>query len=97
MLHTVNKSPFQHNSLESCLRFARKGDVLLLLEDGVYAAAAGTSKSHLLVPAVKRFTVYALDADIYARGLTQLIDEIRSASYADFVDLVEEHTVHAWL
>ena len=97
MLHTVNKSPFQHNSLESCLRFARKGDVLLLLEDGVYAAAAGTSKSHLLEQAVKRFAVYALDADIYARGLTQLIDEIQLASYADFVDLVEEHTVHAWL
>lgn len=97
MLHTVNKSPFQNSSLENCLRVARQGDVILLLEDGVYAASAGTAKSSLIEQAVKRHTVYAIEADLKARGLANLIKEIRVASYGDFVDLVEQHPVHAWL
>jgi tRNA 2-thiouridine synthesizing protein B len=97
MLHTVNKSPFQNSSLENCLRVAQPGDVILLLEDGVYAASAGTAKSSLLEQAVKRYTVYAIEADLKARGLANLIKEIRVAGYGDFVDLVEQHPVHAWL
>jgi tRNA 2-thiouridine synthesizing protein B len=97
MLHTVNKSPFQNSSLENCLRVAQQGDVILLLEDGVYAASAGTAKSSLIEQAVKRHTVYAIEADLKARGLANLVKEIRIASYGDFVDLVEQHPVHAWL
>ena len=97
MLHTVNKSPFQNSALEDCLRLARDGDVILLLEDGVYAAAAGTVKSSLIERAVKQHVVYAIGADLKARGLDKLIKEVRIASYGDFVDLVEKHPVHAWL
>jgi len=97
MLHTVNKSPFQNSALENCLRLAREGDVILLLEDGVYAAAAGTAKSSLVEQAVKEHTVYAIEADLKARGLNKLIKEVRIASYGDFVDLVEQYPVHAWL
>ncbi len=97
MLHTVNKSPFQNSSLENCLRVAQKGDVILLLEDGVYAASVGTARSSLIEKAVKQHTVYAIDADLKARGLSNLIKEVRIASYGDFVDLVERHPVHAWL
>lgn len=97
MLHTVNKSPFQNSALEDCLRLAREGDVILLLEDGVYAAAAGTAKSSLIEQALQRHMVYAIDADLKARGLGKLIQGVRVASYGDFVDLVEQHPVHAWL
>jgi tRNA 2-thiouridine synthesizing protein B len=97
MLHTVNKSPFQNSALENCLRLAREGDVILLLEDGVYAAAAGTAKSSLVEQAVKQHTVYAIEADVKARGLSKLIKDVRIASYGDFVDLVEKYPVHAWL
>lgn len=97
MLHTVNKSPFQNNSLEDCLRVAQKGDVILLLEDGVYAASAGTAKSFLIEKAVKQHEIYAIEPDLKARGLSNLIKEVRTASYGDFVDLVEKTTVHAWL
>jgi tRNA 2-thiouridine synthesizing protein B len=97
MLHTVNKSPFQNSALENCLRLAGDGDVILLLEDGVYAAAAGTAKSSLVEQAVKQHTVYAIEADIKARGLNNLIKDVHLASYGDFVDLVEQHPVHAWL
>lgn len=37
-LHTVNKSTFGSDSLASCLRVARPGDTILLLEDAVYNA-----------------------------------------------------------
>lgn len=97
MLHTVNKSPFQNSALENCLRLAQKGDVILLLEDGVYAAVAGTARSSLIGQAVKQHTVYAIEADLKARGLANLIKDVRVASYGDFVDLVEQHPVHAWL
>ena len=40
MLHTVNKSPFERNALESCLRLAASGSSVLLIEDGVIAALA---------------------------------------------------------
>ena len=42
MLHIVNKSPHQARSLESCLRLALPGHAVLLIEDGVYAATAGS-------------------------------------------------------
>ena len=41
MLHIVNKSPFERNALDSCLRFGRDGSAVLLIEDGVYAATRG--------------------------------------------------------
>ncbi len=97
MLHTINKSPFQNSALENCLRLAREGDVILLLEDGVYAAAVGTVKSSLIEQAVRRHAVYAIEADLKARGLDKLVKEVRIAGYVDFVDLVEKHPVHAWL
>ena len=97
MLHTINKSPFQNSALKDCLRLARDSDVILLLEDGVYAAATGTVKSSLIEQAVRRHAVYAIEADLKARGLIKLVKEVRIASYGDFVDLVEKHPVHAWL
>ena len=42
MLHIVNKSPFTTTSLESCLRVAKPGATILLIEDGVYGALDGS-------------------------------------------------------
>ena len=97
MLHTVNKSPFSHSSLESCLRFVGEGDVILLLEDGVLAAVSDTSRSTLIEAALKTIPVYAIEADVQARGLDKLVDGVRMASYADFVKLLEDHKSQAWL
>ena len=52
MLHTVNKSPFEHKTLETCLKFARQGSAVLLIEDGIYAAARDTAVSALLQEAL---------------------------------------------
>ena len=97
MLHTVNKSPFSNNSLESCLRFVREGDVILLLEDGVYAAAEKTIKSHLVEGVLKTNAVYAIQADIKARGVDALIEGVELADYNDFIKLLESHRSNAWL
>ena len=43
MLHIINKSPFDANSLDTCLRMAQPGHALLLIEDGIYAAAKGSA------------------------------------------------------
>ncbi len=100
MLHTVNKSPFEKNSLETCLRFAREGHTLLLYEDGIYAALQGTRFEATLTEAVKNYKVYVLVPDLEARGMRvdNVIAGIQPVDYAGFVDLVAENNpVQAWL
>ena len=99
MLHTVNKSPFENKALESCLTYARKGSAVLLIEDGVYAAARGTAVSPQLQAAQKTVSVYALKSDVEARGMqNRVMDGVRLVDYGGFVDLVVEHdAVQSWL
>lgn len=99
LLHTVNKSPFERNALESCLQHAKKGSSVLLIEDGVYGAIKGTVPAQRLREASKDVKIYALAADVETRGLTgRLIDGVTLVDYGGFVDLVTEHTaVQAWL
>jgi tRNA 2-thiouridine synthesizing protein B len=97
MLFTVNKSPYLHRSLESCLRVAPEGAPLVLYEDGVYAAAAGTTVEPLARQALARHPVYAVEADLQARAIGRLIAGIRVIDYAGFVELVERHPVVPWL
>ncbi len=99
MLHTVNKSPFEHSALETCLRYAREGAAVLLIEDGVYAAARDTAVSKQVEEALKKVSIYALEADLAARGMrNRVIDGVRLVDYEGFVDLVVEHNaVQSWL
>ena len=99
MLHTVNKSPFEHRALEACLKFARQGSAVLLIEDGVYAAARDTAVSGQVPDALKRVSIYALKSDLEARGMqNRVMDGIRLVDYGGFVDLVAEHNaVQSWL
>ena len=99
MLHTVNKSPFEHRALESWLKFARQGSAVLLIEDGVYAAARDTAVSQQVQEALKSVSIYALKPDVEARGMQdRVMDGIRLVDYGGFVDLVAEHdAVQSWL
>ncbi len=100
LLHTVNKSPFERHSLQSCLRFAQAGSSILLLEDGIYAAIQGTQFQPLLQEALNDKKVYALLPDLQARGLPseKIIEGITLVDYGDFVDLVASHSAtQAWL
>ena len=99
MLHTVNKSPFDNGTLQTCLKFARQGSTVLLIEDGVYAAARDTTVSKQVQEALKSVQVYALKPDVEARGMQhRVMDGIRLVDYGGFVDLVAEHNaVQSWL
>jgi len=99
-LHTVNKSPFEKNALDSCLRFAQTGSAILLIEDAVYAATCGTKCEETLRGAMETHNVYVLDPDLKARGIdaADIIEGIDRVDYAGFVDLAVEHdTVQSWL
>ena len=99
MLHTVNKSPFNHNGLETCLKFATAGSAVLLIEDGVYAAAKGTAVAEQLQKALQNVPIYALKPDVEARGMqNRVLEGIQLVDYGGFVDLVAEHNaVQSWL
>ncbi len=100
MLHTVNKSPFERNALTSCLRLAKKGSAVLLIEDGVYAAIGDTAMSAAIEAQKKNFDFFVLGPDMEARGLSEkpLIDGISVIDYGGFVDLVAEFdSVQSWL
>lgn len=97
MLYTVNKSPLMFGNLKSVLGIASADDPILLYEDGVYAAARGTASEELVRQALDDHPVYALDADLEARGLVALIDGIQVIDYDGFVELVEQHHVVPWL
>lgn len=99
MLHTVNKSPFEKNSLVSCLEHAAEGSAILLIEDGVYGALKGSAVADKVQGAMGKTTIYALGPDLEARGIAdKVMDGIKVVDYAGFVDLAcENDKVQAWL
>ncbi len=99
MLHIVNKSPTERNSLDSCLRLATDGSAVLLIEDAVYAATRGNPGSTKLQAAMGRLKFYALEPDLKARGVAaRVMDGVTLVDYGGFVDLVAEHrNCQSWL
>ena len=101
MLHIINKSPFENNSLASCLRVlgAGKGHAVLFIEDGVYGATQGTAVEKNVRDAMANVAVYALGPDLDARGVQgRVMDGVKLVDYDGFVDLVAEHdSVQSWL
>lgn len=100
MLHTVNKSPFEKDSLATCLRLAKPASDILLIEDAVYAALTGTRMETEVKHALRKFSIYALKPDLEARGLKNkdLIEGIKLTDYCGFVDLaVNNDKTQTWL
>ena len=100
MLHIVNKSPFEKTSLDSCLRLAKSGSSILLIEDGVHAALGKATHADIITGRMEDFSFYVLGPDLAARGLgdTALIEGLTIVDYQGFVDLVVEHdATQSWL
>ena len=100
VLHLVNKSPYERNSLDTCLRLAKKDSAILLIEDGVYAVQKNSSVSEKVSQATSRHAVYALQPDLEARGLKpeNMIDGISLVDYDGFVKLSTEYSkLQSWL
>ncbi|MEW6562670.1 MAG: sulfurtransferase complex subunit TusB [Pseudomonadota bacterium] len=98
MLHIINQSPLRTGSLDSCLRVAASGDILLI-EDAVYAATSGTSVEGKVREAMGRCKIHVLLPDLEARGMSdRMIDGVTTVDYAGFVDLVvANNTCQSWL
>ena len=96
MLHTINKAPHAHGSLDACLRVCGADATVVLIEDGVYAAIATSDAAARLCTTAK--AVYALQPDLDARGLSERIaPQIKAIDYAGFVQLCCEHqTIQSW-
>lgn len=100
LLHLVNKSPFERNALDSCLRLAVPGSSILLIEDGVYAALENAAHAEKITARLEDFSFYVLGPDVAARGLgdTPLIEGLTTVDYEGFVDLVAQHNAtQSWL
>jgi tRNA 2-thiouridine synthesizing protein B len=99
MLHIVNKSPLQSDALASCLRTAREGHTVLLIEDAVYAATAAGARACGLDAACKHLKVHVLVPDLEARGMAaRRIQEIAPVDYRGFVELAATHpAIQSWL
>lgn len=98
MLHILNKSALQTGTLDTVLRLAASG-ALLLIEDAVYAATRGNAAEAKLRQAQTRLKVYALAPDLQARGVAdRVLDGVQVIDYDGFVDLVVEYpTNQSWL
>ena len=98
MLHIVNKSPLSNNALDSCLRVAQPGEILLI-EDAVYAATSGNAFEGKIREAMGRFRIHVLQPDLEARGLAdRIIEGISPVDYGGFVDLTTTNkTCQSWL
>ena len=96
LLHTVSQSPDAGPALASCLRTARPGSHILLIEDGVYAGRQLSKTSTALTRS--GCSVYALRVDVEARGLTnKMATGVGLVEYADFVELAATcHAVQSW-
>lgn len=100
VLHVINKSPYEKNSLDSCLRLAKAGSGILFIEDGIYAAKSTGGVSDMVRAATANHKIYALTADLEARGIgsEQLIEGISQVDYDGFVELTTEYSkVQSWL
>lgn len=99
MLHIINKSPLMNNSLDSCLRVAKSGGEILLIEDAVYAATSGNAFEGKIREAMGRFKIYVLQPDLEARGLAdRIIAGVSTVDYGGFVDLAAANkNCQSWL
>lgn len=91
-LHLVFSSPTAATALADCLRVAREGDIVLLLQDAVLAgvATARTTPALLRDAAANGVSFVALEPDVAARGISQLLHPgIRLVDDGGFVALTE--------
>ncbi len=100
ILHIINKSPYERNALDTCLRLAQPGSAILLIEDGIYAVKKNASAAEKLQSALEKHKIYALEPDMKARGIDagNSIEGISLVDYDGFVTLATEYEkLQSWL
>ena len=89
MLYIVNKTG---EVLVSCIERATADDVVLLIEEAVYAAV-DTNPPSVLSELISHVAVYALTPDMQARGVEvkRCYEYIKYVDYTGFVELIENN------
>lgn len=89
MLHLLMHSPWQCD-IATMMQLLKKGDDLLLLQDGVIAAIRNNPVLEKLL--ATSAVLYVLNEDVLARGITADIStEVNMIDYHEFVKLTEKH------
>lgn len=91
-LHLISKSPFTHQALARALSVLAENDCLVLIDDGAYAATAGSTAAGQLTQLPNN--CYVLQEDLLSRGITAA-ENIQPIDYETWVELVfqAQHTV----
>ena len=95
ILHTLSAAP-SSTAYSDCVRLLGKGDSLLMLGDGVYAALSGTKACAELLDT--QAELFVLQADATAAGILSRTDpEVRIVDIDAFAALTEQFTrQQAW-
>ena len=98
MLHIVKKSPFESSAFSDAINYMVENDIMLLTEDGIYAAKKGGKYEEALKNLIKKNAVYCLMADLKARGIhdNEIIENVKVLDYKGFVEKVIEHNPMTW-
>jgi tRNA 2-thiouridine synthesizing protein B len=97
-LHLLSHSPFTDSRLKSCLQLLDPGDGLLLTGDAVYALQPDSLPLLELLQLPGDMSIFVLQEDASARGLTTLAHRVRAIDYATFVELCTTYArVNSWL
>jgi tRNA 2-thiouridine synthesizing protein B len=98
MLHIINQSPYTSESLKRCEKMLGDSDVILLIEEGVYAAMTDTSISEVTTKILEKNKIFVLESDAQACGITEkIMPDIALISYEEFVDLtIQHHPILNW-
>ena len=81
-LHILNKTP-EHPRYKTCIQALTPSDTLVLIENGVLSVAG----NHRDAPC----KLYALKADMDARGLEAASEVINTINYDELVQLTTNH------
>ena len=91
-LFTIRKSRFDAPSLYEQLGFAKSGDSILLIEDGVLALQSPISLASFLAKcSINHISVFALSLDCELRGICNHYEQVALVDYEGFVNLVTKH------
>ncbi len=98
MLHIVKKSPYESSAFNDAINYIAENDIMLLTEDGIYAAKKGGKFEGLLKNLMQKNAVYCLLADVKARGIqeSEIIENVKVIDYKGFVEKTVEHNPMTW-
>lgn len=99
MLHILRHSPYSDTRLASCLRAVSSGQSLLLIEEAVYSLLPGTATRDALEQLPSNISLYVLENDLLARGLTLEVvaSRVQTTDYLGMVELCANHAkVVSW-